>query len=161
MTNTFTTYQEETLLQRNDTFVEIEAILYRPDNLFEPKYGGWYFRFAPLTNTDTRALEDAMKDAVKQLNRAKPRLSRKQPTLKCLDRGLYYCDQLFAPKTNIQFEDKWEARDQHISLKLHFRDDPDGNIFLQCEYCDFMDPFNGIDEGVKEQEYTGPQDWDF
>ena len=161
MIQNYPTFEEKTVLKPLETQVEIEATIVKVENLLEPKYGAWTFKFSPLTNSDSILLDNAMDNAVSQLNMAKHRLSRKKANLNCLRGGLYYCDQLFAPVCNTEFDSKWDAQGKHVSLKLHFRDDPEGNIYLQCEYCDFMDPLNGVVEEQKIEDYTGPIDYDF
>ena len=53
--------------------------------------------------------------------------------------GAFKCSQLFTPKLNESAEDQYFAQrlaGMYASLKLHFRDAPDGQIYLQCSYCD-------------------------
>ena len=73
---------------------------------------------------------------------------------------MYYCNQLFTPKCNKTFERVEDAKNACASLTLHFRDDPEGNIYLQCEYCDFIDrniildiPEEGIDDPLGDYDF--------
>ena len=123
-------------------------------------YGEHIFEFNPATPHDWYMLEDALDSAIRMVEQRKPDWSRKIAKQKCMDqKGFYNCNQLFSPKVNLSEEQIRLTQDPYASLTLHFRDDHDGDIYLQCEYLDFMDPTNGIDEPVKTAEPALVEDW--
>ena len=55
-------------------------------------------------------------------------------------------------------EDLRKLNFPEASLELHFRDDPDGKVYLQASYVDIYDKDNGCSEEI---ESTVPGDYDF
>tara|TARA_R110002012_G_scaffold16902_1_gene64365 strand:- start:21 stop:524 length:504 start_codon:yes stop_codon:yes gene_type:complete len=155
MTKTYSTdyrYErtEETILQPIKTRFEVNVRIQNADYLWVKNgYMEHRFKFYPLTSNDNYILEHEIASAIKTVKEQKPDWSKKIPTSQCKSRrGLYYCSQLFSPKTNKVFERVEDAINEYASLTLHLREDPVGDIYLQCEFCDFIDLDLIFDEPV-------------
>lgn len=153
MTKTYSTFnerEEETILNPVKTRFEVNVRIQDASYLFVKNgYMEHRFKFYPLKMEDNYILEHKIASAIKDLKEQKPDWSKKIPTPQCKSRrGLYYCSQLFSPKTNKVFEKPEDANGTYASLTLHFREDPVGDIYLQCEYCDFIDLDLILDEPV-------------
>jgi len=163
MTKTlYSGYTEETLLTPLETSFSIEAYLYETTFIQTKNgYAECVFSFIGKTPGDYARLEEALHSAITEVERKKSPYSRKVATERCKQPGqkdVYYCSQLFLPKVNLEFNNPSELHLKEASLELHFRDDPDGDIYLQCSYVDIYDIDNGCTETIKS---TVPVDYDF
>jgi hypothetical protein len=155
-------YEEETLLTPHETSFNIDVYLY--DTTFIQSKNGYaecVFSFYPKTDYDDRTLSEALHQAITEVELKKSPYSRKVAQQRCKQPGqkdVYYCSQLFLPKVNVEFENPSELHLREASLELHLRDDPDGDIYLQCSYVDIYDIDNGCTEAIKS---TVPVDYDF
>tara|TARA_R110002012_G_scaffold5308_1_gene24341 strand:+ start:277 stop:777 length:501 start_codon:yes stop_codon:yes gene_type:complete len=140
--------EEETILKPLETRFEVNVIIHKADNLFVKNgYMESIFQFFPFSPNDNFILDHQIEKAIKDVKQQKPDWSRKIPTSRCKSRrGLFVCNQLFLPKCNQVFDRPEDAVGAYASLTLHLREDPVGDIYLQCEYCDFVDREDLLDE---------------
>lgn len=133
--------EEKTLLTPTDTRVEIECWL--GDCRFINKWNRhdeYHFNFYPLTQNDHQLLCEAGEAAVTRLLMSVDPYSKKEPRASYENKdGSFYCSQLFMPKVNVEFDHADQLYMQQASLKLHFRDDPLGKVYLQAEYVDLYE----------------------
>ena len=148
-THPYPEYDEATLLTPAETRFEVEARLIDVKHILQKNgFAENCFVFAPYSETDYYTIEDAITDAITKVE------MRKSPYSKKVARGehrngksFYYCSQVnFTPKLNVEPEHIEELTGSHAGLTLHLRDTPNGDIYLQCEFCDIYDPDNGIPE---------------
>ena len=139
--------KERTLLIPTDTRVEVECWL--GDCRFINKwnrYDEYRFSFYPQTANDHQLLCEAGEAAVTKLLMSVDPYSKKKPRASYENKdGSFYCSQLFLPKVNVEFDHPDQLQMQQASLKLHFRDDPLGLVYLQAEYVDLYE-FVGFDD---------------
>lgn len=160
------------ILNPSATTISIQAWLVNTENIDTPNsFGEFVFSFVPITVQDHYRLTEAIEQAVwktEERNWIDP-MVQIDAKADCLDRKKNFrCSQLFAPKFNVEdpnADELWNPShpEQEVSLKLHMRDGPDGTVFLNCDYCDFMSPSNGIeDDRVIEAPGAGVVDepWD-
>ena len=133
--------KEETLLQPHETQISLEAWIGNAKYIEDKSYEGYYsVSFSPSTDADYLRLEEQIENAVTQVEFRKSPDSRKIPTASCKNKdGSFYASQLFIPKINVEFYHPTDLNGHLASLKLHLREDPDGNVFLQMEYCDLYE----------------------
>ena len=157
----YTGYEEHTLLVPSEDAFSIEC--YLQDVKFLQQKNGFaehYFTFIPFSSSDEMSLELAMASAISKVELRKEPYSRKIANAEYdASRSAKFCSQLFQPKLNVAPENIEELAGQTASLKLHFRDDHDGNIFLQCEYVDVYDLHNGVVDS--EEQSDAIVDYDF
>ena len=141
-------YDEKTLLVPSEDAFSIECYLQDVKFLQQKNgYAEYFFTFIPYTSSDDMSLELAMASAISKLEMRKDPYSQKVATAQYdTSRTGKYCSQLFEPKLNVKPERIEELAGQTASLKLHFRDDPQGKIYLQCDYGDVYDVNNGLGE---------------
>ena len=141
-------HEETTILTPVDTRIQVEAWLMNTDYLLDTDKDDVYsFTFQPLTTTDHQRLFEAVERAVMKVEMSKDYYSNKVAKACVEDRyGMPYCSQLFAPKVNVSVEHPDLLVGKQVSLNLHFRDDPLGNIFLNCDYCDFYEDWDRTPE---------------
>ena len=148
------------ILSPLDTELRIQARIRESDYLLKPNTNHEYILgFFPFTSYDAQRLDSKIEEVLSHWERSKGFMIDKTPYHNILDKyDMYVCNQLFAPKVN-HIEDTdyygaslgWEAR--IADLSLHFRDAPDGQIYLQCSYCDLYEK-----EEKPVIEYTGLDD---
>jgi hypothetical protein len=164
MIDTFNPQRDElTILDKPDeTRFSIDVYLQDCKHLIEKNgYAENYFTFFAKTAHDQYMLEEAIDRAVSKLEREKPDWSRKKPQAKCKSpkkRHEYFASQLFKPKGSAtQVERVEELNYREASVTFHFRDDPEGYVYLQAEWVDLY----AEDNGVSEYEPSGRIDYDF
>ena len=163
MIDSYNPYRDEvTVLQPLDTRFSIDVYLQDCEHLFSKNgYAEHYFTFFAKTGSDQAMLDEAIDMAVSRLERDKPAWSRKQAQAKCKSnkkRFLYFASQLFSPKVNVaEPEHTDELRQREASITFHFRDDPEGYVYLQAEYVDLYAEDNDVPEYVP----SGKIDYDF
>tara|TARA_R110002012_G_scaffold316374_1_gene531257 strand:+ start:165 stop:677 length:513 start_codon:yes stop_codon:yes gene_type:complete len=137
---------EETLLVPHEDEISIDVFLDDVRCLQHlNQFNEYYFTFIVATPVEGIRLEEAMDSCVTKVMRRKDYLSSKE-AVKCFKKNKrYYCSQLYLPKLTGAPERIEELRGNQATLKLHFRDDPQGNIYLQCGYCDVYDVDNGAE----------------
>ena len=155
------------ILTPSGTCLSIQAWLCEADNINTPnRFGEYEFSFVPCTVQDHYRLTEAIEQAVWKTEERNYEDPMVQITAKadCLDRKKNFrCSQLFAPKFNVDVEDDnlWHRHgDLEVSLKLHMRDSPTGVVYLNCDYCDFMSPSNGIEDDRVIETPGASEDWD-
>ena len=162
MTNIYQPYrQEETLLSPLDHRFSVNVRLHDCEHLFVKNgFMEHIFKFYPLTMNDNSILDNAISFAVQDLKRKKPDWSRKVPEACCKGRrGLFYANQLFTPRFNKTFDRAEDANNSYATIKFHFRDLPEGQIYLQAEWVDFHELDVILDEPVYVP--SGKIDYDF
>jgi len=159
--NQYAGFTEHTLLKPYEDTITVDVWLRDVKHLQQKNgYAEIYFTFNPTTSYDDMRIEEGMEQAVSKVEMRKEQYSRKQATKQFKDKGKnYYCSQLFIPKLTSALERVEDLEGLTASLKLHFRDDHDGNVYLQCDYVDVYDPSNGIDNDTFEDDPKG--DYDF
>lgn len=153
--------EERTILTPMDTRVEIECWLgdCRFINRWN-KYDEYYFTFYPQTANDYQLLSEAGGDAISQLTMSLDPYSKKRPVAAYENRdGSFYCSQLFLPKVNVEFDHPDQLQMQVASLKLHYRDDPLGKVYLQAEWVDLYDQVIPTTDETQTNEENGDEDW--
>ena len=158
----FTGYTEETLLVPYEDAFEVECFLQDVKHLQTKNgFAEIVFTFVPYTPQDYIRLDENMDIALTKVEQRKSGYSRKiaKPMFKS-DSNLYYCSQLDLPVLNVTPDDIGELSGKEATLKVHFREDHEGDVFLWCDYVNLFDPFNGID---KQDEFVPDPagDWDF
>ena len=159
-THMYSGYSEQTLLVPAEDSFSIDCFL-QDIKYLQTKNGFAEFRFSfiPYTPTDYIQLDENMSMAMTKVEQRKSPYSRKVANPMFKDgKNCYYCSQLFEPKVNLAPEQIKELKSPTASLRLHFREDHEGDIFLQCEYCDVYDPDNGLDENISSD---AVEDWEF
>jgi hypothetical protein len=136
----------ETILNPLDHQVKIEAWIEDSAKMLSKNfYGSYEFSFQPLTADDHQRLFEAGETAYTDAVLNTPTYS--SGTLrKCYEnkKGQPYCSQLFEPVLNEEVINPLQISGRQATLTLHFRDGSDGNIYLQCDYCDLYDQTNGF-----------------
>jgi hypothetical protein len=135
---------EHTILTPTDTRISVEGWLQDTTYLLDTDKDDVYsFSFQPLTSTDHQRLFEAIERAVMIIEMNKDPYSKKVAKACCEDKyGLPYCSQLFKPKLNVDVEHPDLLYGKQVSLNLHFRDDPMGNVYLQGDYVDVYEGWN-------------------
>lgn len=138
--------EEKTILTPLDTRVEVKCWLGDCRFINEwNRYDEYYFTFYPQTLDDHQLLCEAGEAAVTKLLMSVDPYSMKEARASYENRnGSFYCSQLFMPKLNVDFEHHDQLLRQQASLKLHFRDDPLGKVYLQAEYVDLYTSFSEL-----------------
>lgn len=133
--------EEQTILTPFDTRIEVECWLGDCQYINNRnRYDEFVFTFYPQTANDHQLLCEAGDAAVTKVLMGLTPYSKKEPRVNYENRdGSFYCSQLFMPKVNVDFEHTDQLLRQQASLKLHFRDDPVGKVYLQAEYVDLYD----------------------
>ena len=128
--------EEPTYLNPDQTSITIDGWLQDTDNIqIMNGYLEFEFTFNPKTMWDDQMLMEHLEEGKKMLNYLKPRWSRKEPKLHHLDKKKQIvCNQLFAPKLNIQVDNPEELINRTATITLHLRDDPMGEIYLNASY---------------------------
>lgn len=137
------------VLTPHNSSLSIQAFLADTTFLTTPnRYGEFVFSFVPLTNADHFRLTESIEGAIAKTEERnwENQHEQIQPYADCLDRKKnFFASQLFLPKFNVPDPDLAAMQYSEVSLKLDFRDDPQGRIYLNCQYCDFFSPSNGIE----------------
>ena len=127
-----------------DTETRIEARLGDVTYIDNLDTSGCYvFKFSPLTMMDYSKLKETVNELLSEWDRKRGWQVGPDEwmtaTNHVFDRqGDCVVSQLFAPKLP-KSDDPYFARKlsgETVSLKLHFRDDPIGNLYCQCSYID-------------------------
>ena len=130
------------ILTPSGTCLSIQAWLCEADNINTPnRFGEYEFSFVPCTVQDHYRLTEAIEQAVwktEERNYEDP-MVQIEAKADCLDR---------------------KNGDLEVSLKLHMRDSPTGVVYLNCDYCDFMSPSNGIEDDRVIETPGASEDWD-
>ena len=127
-----------------DTELRIEARLINVEHIDEPNtFGEYEFTFDPLDTMDYAKLENTVDELLAEWDRKRGWQTGQgewhTATNKVFNRrGGCVVSQLFAPKLPKSDDEYFAKRlsGETVSLKLHFRDDPIGNLYAQCEYVD-------------------------
>ena len=130
-------------------------------------YEEYNFSFAPATPQDHHRLYENIEKVISDVEIGFGPYSSVTPKVKYqITNGFTQCSQLFKPKLNCEIPFPEWMHGKEASLNLYLRNGPDGSIYLQCSYIDFMDPFNGfeeIDNKIKaiRDSYDPEVDYDF
>ena len=135
------------LFEPYENIVRLEARLCDCEYINEPnKLGEYVFSFNPFDMMEYSKLENVTDELLAEWDRKKGWQTGPDEwhtaTNKVFDRhGNVVCSQLFAPKMPNSTEDYFVENlpGTIVSLKLHFRDDPVGNLYCQCEYIDIYE----------------------
>ena len=164
MIDTYNPYRdEETILKKpEETRFSIDVYLQDCKHLVDKNgFAENYFTFFAKTASDQHMLDEAIDNAVTKLSREMPDWSRKKPQAKCKSnkrRHEYFASQLFPPKGSAtQVERVDELNYREASATFHFREDPEGYVYLQAEYVDLYAENNDC----PEYEPSGRVDYDF
>lgn len=136
------------VLTPHNTSLSIQAFLADTTYLTTPnRYGEYVFSFVPLTNEDhfrlTKSIEGAI-SKTEERNWSNPDIQI-QPYAYCIDRKKnFFSSQLFSPRFNMADTELAATQYPEVSLKLDFRDDPQGRIYLNCQYVDFFSLSDGV-----------------
>ena len=139
---------EETILTPRDTKLKIECFLDDCQFIQSMNREGLYsFSFFALTMNGHQQLCEQVERAVMTVELGKGYDSRKVAQPKVENRqGGFYVSQMFLPKLNVEIDHPSQLYQKQADLSLHLRDDPTGNIFLQCSWVDFFEPIQYPDE---------------
>ena len=148
------------ILSPLDTELRIDCFIYDAQYISYPMDDGTYrFEFQIFSSLDYCKLESKIDEAAHLWDRSKGFALDKTSYNHIQTRyGTFVCSQLFVPKLNENSDDKhfgMMLAGREASLKLHFRDAPDGQIYLQCSYCDLYlkpepDPIPALEDQVDE-----------
>ena len=136
------------ILNPLETEIRMQVMIRDSEYLAEPNdYGEYQLEFLPVSSYDYSKLESKIEEVSSHWYRTKGYMIDIEPYNHIATKyGEYKCNQLFSPKLNLTEPDNpyfpknlgMEAR--KADLCLHFRDAPDGQIYLQCSYCDLFEP---------------------
>jgi len=161
-TQTYSGYEEETILTPFETQFSLEVYLHDWEFLgVKNGFAEHVFYFAPKTPQDYSVIQEALHRALTDVELKKSPYSRKRAEQACRKPGqkdIYFCSQLFTPKVNVEIAEIDQRTVPEASLELHFRDDPDGKVYLQASYVDVYDNSCGTEEVVNS---LVPVDYDF
>ena len=132
---------ETTLLSPLDLELNVNAYIIDDRNLRQrTRYGEYEFNFQPWTHSDYLQLVDYGEQAKELIEQRKSPFSRKIAKALLERNGSCFVSQLFQPKEGFGNQNSYESLDgMNVDLKLHFRDDPQGFIYLQCSYIDLYE----------------------
>lgn len=142
--------REETLLVPHEHSFRIEAWLYDCKYLNSMNtYGEFCVEFAPYSPDDDITVTECLDNAITMVELLKDPYSRKVPRPKVQRRsGIFYSNQLFVPKVNVNYQYTDELVGKLASVSGYLRDLPDGEIVINVSYVDVYDDTNGIDDAA-------------
>ena len=131
-------YKEQTVLSPIDTRFNIDCFIVDATHINSANRDGEFqIKFQPVSYHDYIQLDERINSAMTTVMMETTSYSSKVPKKSTKDKNnIPYCNQLFTPKVNIEFEHPDMLSGRQASLTLHLRDAVDGSIYLQCEYCD-------------------------
>ena len=140
--NNYNPYDDgKSILSPLDTEIRIDCIIYDAENIVYPKADGTYeFEFQNGSSMDYAKLESKIDEACHRWDMHKGFQLDKTAFNHIQTRyGIFKCSQLYSPKLNEKSDSHYfgmQLAGRYASLSLHLRDGPDGQIYLQCSYCD-------------------------
>ena len=150
----------KSILSPLETKIRVDCIIYDAKDIVEPKADGTYeLKFQISSSMDYSKLESKIDEACHQWDRKKGGHLDKTAYHRIESKyGIFKCSQLFPPRLNEKSDSQYFGEmleSRHASLSLHLRDAPDGQIYLQCSYCDLYqkpgpDPIPALEDQVDE-----------
>ena len=154
---------DRAILRPGDHEIRFDAYLVDLEYLAEPnRYGEFIATYQPLDMCAMNMVYEAGERALTQVLMTMGSCSLKdpRPNYETKD-GLILTSQLFAPKLNIDPEDRsgpFYQQSPQVSVKANFGDRRDGMIYLHAQYVDF---YESIQVPVVETEDDDGCDIDF
>ena len=146
----YDTYTEKTVLRPTDHDFIVDGWLMESKYLQDSDPDDVYwFTFIPHNMSDYSRIQYKADEAQMALEINMGPYSNKKACKEIYHDGNILVSQLFKPKVTSELPTgDWSG--MSVSLRVHFRDDPTGKIFLNCSFVDFYDPSNGTNEPVEE-----------
>ncbi len=155
-------YDTKPILSPHETELRLEGIMMDARHILEPNRDGEFvFEFMPSTANDYHRVESKVRELLSKWDQQKGWFEGMSATEKVFgDRGCLVVSQLYAPKLPTGITRFYELHNKNVSLKLHFRDDPVGNLYLQCSYVDLYERVApAVEEVEVDPNYDPDDDW--
>ena len=151
----------KSILSPLETEIRVEGMFRDTTYLIKPNsFNEYEFEFIPVSQYDYGMLDSKIEEVMSHWFMEKGMMIDIRPFNNIKTRyGTYKCSQLFQPKLNLTEPDNpyfpmsLAQEGRKADLAMFFRDAGNGEIYLQCGYCDLNEP-----ESEPEIEYTGLDD---
>ena len=138
----------KSILSPLETEVRVEGMFRDTTNILEPnRFGEYEFQFLPVSQYDYGMLDSKIEEVMSHWFMEKGMMIDIRPFNNIKTKhGFYKCSQLFQPKLNLLEPDNpyfpmcLAVEGRKADLAMHFRDAPNGEIYLQCSYVDINEP---------------------
>ena len=149
-------FKETTILVPHENRLNVDGWLMEHKHLTDSDPDDVYwFTFIPATMDDSNRIEYKADEASMKMEMDMGPYSNKRPKKEFYHGGNFLVSQLNKPRITSEIP-TGNLNGAEVSMRLNFRDDPTGKIFLNCSFLEFYSK-----ESEEEKIGPPPEDYDF